>query len=126
MSVSSILSDIAPQFDGDAARDDFISLARNRVNYEYFCNNAEVAHAYMTAHMMTIRDLSQKTGGISTSGLTQLKEGDLSISMKGGSSADESELATTSYGKEFIDLQKSSGVGIGLTGVGEFLNPRII
>ena len=123
MSVSSILSAVAPQYDADAARDTFISLAANRVNYTFFGKNAELAHAYMTAHMMASRDLVVKTGGFAIGSVTLLKEGDVSIGMKSGSV--DSELSLTSYGQQFIALQKSSGMGIGVTGVGSFLDPRL-
>lgn len=125
MSVSSILSAIASEFDGDAARDTFISLASNRVNYTFFGANAEFAHALMTAHMMTMRDLSKKTGGFAIGALTGMKEGDVSLSMKASGSSNESDLGATSYGMQFLNLQKSANLGIALTGVGSFLTPEI-
>lgn len=121
MEVSSTLSLIAPQFDGDANRSSFIVLAASRVNSCMFGSNAELAHAYMTAHMMTLRDLAQKAGGLAMGALTSLKEGDLSIGMK-ASSDDGYGLGTTSYGKSFLELQNGSVSAIGLTGVEGFCN----
>jgi hypothetical protein len=125
MSVSSLLSVIAPQFDSDPARGDFISLAGKRVNYCNFGSNAETAHAYMTAHMMTMRDLSSKAGGLALGAVTSLKEGDLTISMKASSNGYDSELGATVYGKTFLGLQNGSIAAIGLTGVDGFCHPNL-
>jgi hypothetical protein len=125
MSVSYILSKIASQYDSDPARDDFISLAATRVNYCMFGNNSELAHAYMTAHMLAYRDLTLKSGGLSLGEITSLKQGDLSISMKASGVQGNSELGTTTYGKAFLQLQNGSIPALGLTGIGGFcdVNP---
>lgn len=126
MSVSSKLSAIAPQFNSDSSRDEFISIALTRINYCQFGNNAELAHAYMVAHMMTMRDLASQSGGMSVGRITSMKQGDLSIGFKAtGQRVDEKELLLTDYGQGFLQLQNGSIAAIGLTGASGFCDLSI-
>jgi hypothetical protein len=125
MSASSVLSIIAPQFDSATNRSDWLALAETRVNRCRFGTKADLAVAYMTAHMMTLNPDSSGdfgSGGGATGAITSKREGDLAISYANPGSAVKStgdmDLTSTVYGIQFLSLQKASGMAIAITGGG--------
>jgi len=117
MGVSTILSAIAPQYDSESARDTFISLAETRVNRCAFNDKADLAVAYMAAHMITVKNLSNKLQGIAVGEVSSMKEGDLALSFRrSATSGTDNDLASTEFGKQFLILQKGSIIALGITG----------
>ncbi|MGD8707089.1 MAG: DUF4054 domain-containing protein [Nitrosopumilaceae archaeon] len=116
MSVSTILSTIAPQYDSLVSRSEFISLAETQVNRCWFRNKADLAVALMTAHMISVFTSSYRQDGTGGS-VTSKREGDLALSFAQSVNGN-SDLNQTSYGKQFQSLMKSGGFFIGCTGGG--------
>lgn len=86
--------------------DDFLGMAVELTNRGFFGKLASFAIAYRACHLFTI------TGGGSnpafgTGQITSMSEGGLSVSFASGSSADDSGLDTTKYGKLLLGLIKA-------------------
>jgi hypothetical protein len=115
MSVSSDLSVIAPQFDSVANRNEFIAFAELQVNISWFNIKSDLATAYLAAHLISVNP-STGSGGAADGIIVSKREGDLAVSYANmGSMADE-DLSRTTYGKQFLSLQKQGNVFMGVTG----------
>lgn len=111
MSASSQLSLIAGQFDTIDNRAEWIATAETLVNRDLFETRADLAVAYMTAHLITV-NISQ--GGAGGGEISSKREGDLSISYAVSSNGGNN-LNSTGFGKQFIMLSKSTTVFVGVT-----------
>jgi len=102
MTVDATLLLIAPEFEAlDASiRTGMATLAAQSVG-TVFGDNQELATAYLTAHMLTLRGRSGVGGSVQS-----MKEGDLSLTYKSG--MENSVLGSTSYGQEFKRLQREN------------------
>ena len=117
---SEILSAIAPRFDADANRAMFLQMAESRTSSTYYGENRSEAVALRAAHMLTVSEGANASGGSTTGPVSAKSEGDLSVSygkVGSGSSDSASNLATTDFGRELLDLRKGSGTGVRVTGV---------
>lgn len=115
MSVSSTLSVIAPQFDSEANRADYIALAVNRVNRCWYGENADLATALWAAHMMALNLNDNRQNG-ETGAISSKKEGDLSINFVAGAGQGIYDLDQTHYGKQIKNLRSGGGFFLGVTG----------
>ena len=111
-SASAILDMIAPQFASDPNKAEFITLATNRTNENYYgTTNFSLAVAYLAAHMMTLADTNREAGSV-----TSKREGDLSISFAAVQDKSGGALSLTKYGRQLQQLRKESGAAIGALG----------
>ena len=117
MSVSSVLSVIASQYDSVAGRSEFIGLAGLRVNRCVFGDKADLATAYVAAHMIALSTPEFRQEG-AVGAITSKREGDLSISFAAGSEGkqDDGDFGQTHFGRQFLSLQNSSEVFVGVLG----------
>lgn len=116
MSVSNILSVIAPQYNSTAGRDTFIQMAENLTNRCWYGVNADLAVALRSAHMMALNTASLRLNG-EAGAISSKKEGDLSIAFQNVSSGfNDSDLSQTHYGRQLIGLVKTGGMFLGVTG----------
>jgi len=114
MSVSSLLSTIAPQFDSVTGRADFIALAELQVNRCLLGEKADIGTAYFAAHLIQISQDSATSGG-SSGEITSKKEGDLSVSYGNFAPKDGSGLSATSWGRQYDMIIKTTVPGLDLT-----------
>ena len=105
MTVDSILSLIAPQFNDITNKNDYISLARLRVNACMFGDKTNLAIAYMTAHLIAVSTDPARGKG-EAGNITSKKEGDLSVTYGNfnTNTNGNSDLNMTSYGQSFQGL----------------------
>lgn len=115
MSISSTLSVIAPQFDSESSRSDYIMLASNKVNRCWYGRNADLATALWAAHMMTLCLNPNRQNG-ETGAISSKKEGDLSMNFVAGAGQGIEDLDQTHYGKQIRELTKAGGFMVGITG----------
>ena len=116
---SEILSAIAPRFDGAANRALFLQMAESRTSSTYYGENRSDAVALRAAHLLTVNEAANASDGESMGPIASKSEGDLSVSygkLSSGAGAD-SDLASTSYGRQLQGLMRSSGTGIRVTGI---------
>lgn len=102
MAIKDILIDIAPEFataDSDLL-DRFISYAALSVNRDAFLMRADLATAYLAAHILKL----SKRKGVGGTVITN-KAGDLMRQYS--SNPKDTELDQTSYGKEFKRLRRA-------------------
>lgn len=113
MSASAKLSIIAPQYDSTTNRAEFISIAESMVNRCLFGTDdrADLAVAYMAAHLITVNIIQ---GGAGTGEISSKKEGDLAVTYKTADTNGDG-LTSTGYGKQFMMLVQSSTPFIGVT-----------
>ena len=112
MSVSTVLTAIAPQYDLETDRATFLSLAENQTSRCFYGNNADLAVALRAAHMMYLKNrLTGEAGNVSSK-----KEGDLSQSFASVNSKGDSNLNQSHFGKQLQGLQNSSNLHIHVTG----------
>lgn len=109
--IKEYLGAIAPEFAKLPAATVFIELAIGRCSEVYFGDLWAQACAYLAAHFWT---LSNRGGG-ATGTITNMKEGDLSVSYAAPNSK-LSSLAQTSFGLEYEMLLKQCGKGTSITG----------
>jgi hypothetical protein len=115
MSASAILSIIAPQFDSTAGRDNYLAYAELQVTEDFFGDKYDLAIGYMAAHLLTI-DTNVALIGLSTGGITNKREGDLSVTFSNTKEkGTDSILGQTSYGRQFLQLRNSCGPFIGVS-----------
>lgn len=116
---SEILSAIAPRFDGSANRALFLQMAESRTNSTYYGENRSDAVALRAAHFLTVNEAANASDGESMGPIASKSEGDLSVSygkLSSGAGAD-SDLASTSYGRQLLGLRRASGTGVQVTGL---------
>jgi hypothetical protein len=117
MSASSVLSVIASKYDSVANRNEFIALAELRVNRCWFGEKADLAVAYMAAHLITLDGENSIRSNGEAGSITSKREGDLAISFSSTSVAGDGEdLNLTHYGVQYQSLASGSGLAIGVTG----------
>lgn len=99
MTVDATLLVIAPELAAiaEADRTAMAELAALSVGNVYG-NKQELATAYLTAHMLTMRGRAGVGGAVKS-----MREGDLSLSYSG---SEGNDLAGTSYGQEFNRLKR--------------------
>lgn len=105
MAIVDILLDIAPEYaiEDSSKLGRFIGYAAEDVNREFFGTRADRATAYLAAHMLARSAASSSAAGA----VTSEKVGDVSVSYAVNSAAGAADLATTSYGSEFVRLRKA-------------------
>ena len=116
---SEILSAIAPRFDGAANRALFLQMAESRTSSTYYGPNRSDAVALRAAHLLAVNEAANASDGESLGPVASKSEGDLSVSygkLSSGSGAD-SDLSSTSYGRQLLGLRRASGTGVRTTGV---------
>lgn len=115
MSVSSILSRIAPQYDSTPDRNGFISDAESMTNRCWYGVNADRAVALMAAHMIALNTSLIRQNG-ETGAISSKKEGDLAIGFVAGAGQGINDLDQTHYGKQLKHLRAGGGAFLGVTG----------
>ena len=116
---SEILSAIASRFDGAANRDLFLQMAESRTSSTYYGLNRSDAVALRAAHLLTVNEAANASDGENMGPVASKSEGDLSVSygkLSSGAGGD-SDLASTSYGRQLLGLRRASGTGVQVTGV---------
>lgn len=115
---SEILSAIAPQFDDATGRQTFLDLSESRTSETRFGNQRPEAVAYRAAHMMALSSQTGAWAGGGTGAIASKKEGDLAVSFHGpqGGKAEDAYFSQTSYGQMLLDLIRSRGPAMGVTG----------
>ena len=103
MSVLGKLELIAPEFVDDANILDYIDIASAQVSPDMI--NRDLAIAYLTAHIIELRNRRGSGGVISSE-----SEGSLSQSFH--IAHDTSRLSVTAYGMEFLRVCQNSGKGL--------------
>ena len=103
MSTEALLDAIAPGFAGEpsATKQVFIDLAAQRLSATAWGTLYQQGVVYLAAHLMTVRD---NAGNGLAGAVTSVKTGGLSVGSSGAMS--DHELATTSFGQEFLSLQR--------------------
>lgn len=119
MSVSAVLSLVAPQYDSIANRNDYIELAEKKTNRCWYGVNGDEAVALHTAHMITLATSPLYQEG-EAGAVSSKREGDLSISYAVGSNEGMDSLNLTHFGKQLLRLRKTGGFFVGTTGGGFF------
>lgn len=116
MSASTILASIAPQFDTNVYRADHLELAALQVSEGWFGAKYNFAVALVAAHMLSLNTSPDRQNG-ETGTIASKKEGDLSISFAAGGMSDAlNDYDQTHYGKQFLNLRKSCGIAMSITG----------
>jgi hypothetical protein len=113
MTALQILDIIAVQFINDPNKETYIQLATLRTSQDYFGDNYQYAIALRSAHMLETNSNAQS--GIGGGGIiTSEREGDLAVSYGSTGSIYNRypDLATTSYGRQLVDLIMGSGLPI--------------
>lgn len=116
---SETLSAIAPRFDGAANRALFLQMAESRTHSTYYGENRSDAVALRAAHLLVVNEAANASDGESMGPISSKSEGDLSVSygkLSSGNGAD-SDLSSTSYGRQLLGLRRASGTGIRVTGL---------
>lgn len=115
LAASVIFDAIAPQLASSTSKTTFLSLATSRTNSECYGAQANLAIAYLAAHMLTLTNEQSTSGG---SGIIKSKkEGDLSVTYEiGGMSSSGSDLGLTSYGKQLLSLRRGNCSSVTVTG----------
>ena len=116
MTVDSILSLIAPQFNDIANKNDYINLARLRVNACLFGDKTNMAIAYMAAHLIAVSNDPAREKG-EAGNITSKKEGDLSVTFGNFNTDGNSDLNLTSYGQSFQGMIDGTIPGVWTLGV---------
>jgi len=114
LTVNQIIDAIASQYSTDTDLANFITLATQRTSETDFGDNYNLAIAYRTAHMMTLRDMNKNgvNGGLggAVGNITSKKEGNTSISfgnlnnLTGTTGSQTGDLQLTRYGIELLGL----------------------
>jgi hypothetical protein len=117
MSVSTVLSAIASQFDDASNRTAIIALAEQQVNRCWFKGKEDYAVALMAAHLLALFNSVYRRDG-TAGAITSKREGDLAISFASDINKNGNDLDATSYGQQFQRLTKSGGFILGVTGGG--------
>lgn len=112
LSVSSVLSAVAPQLSSDANRQTYIDMAVARINVSWYGANYVTAVAYLAAHIATLALRMNGDAGA----IRARREGDLSIDYAPGFSKVIDDYEQTSYGKHFKTIKKSSNISFGVLG----------
>lgn len=109
MSVSSLLSTIAPQFDITTGRDNFISIASLQVNSCLFGAKADLATAYLSAHFIALFTDPIRRRGEAGSMISK-REGDLSVGFGNFAKVNGADgaLGSTTYGQQFLLLKSQT------------------
>lgn len=110
---SAILDVIAPEFAGNADKNDHLALAALRTSSTKFGDKYNYAVALRAAHTLTLAD---PVYGSSSGAVKSRKEGDLSISY-GSTKGVNGYLSQTSYGIELAGLIRANIGAFSLTGL---------
>ena len=114
---SQILSAIAPQFDDASGRQTILDLSESRTSETRFGTQRSEAVAYRAAHMMALSSQDGAWAGGGTGAIASKKEGDLAVSFHGvQSTAETAYWSQTGYGQMLLDLIRSRGPAMGITG----------
>lgn len=100
---SSTVLNVAPELSSVSSErmSYFITEASRYINSTKWGAKSDFAHALLTAHLLTISNKNGISGEV-----IEEKVGDLSRKFS-SSGSDVSSLASTSYGKQFLQLRKS-------------------
>jgi hypothetical protein len=118
LSITATFDLIAPDLASDPNKAGFISLATTRTKSCFYGGNYTLAVAYLAAHMLTLSKKSGSgTGEMATGEIASKREGDLAISYhKSTAAIGQEALSLTPYGLSLLELRKSSGAFLGVTG----------
>lgn len=102
-----------PDLVADSRCETWIAMAQFRVGRCYFGAAFPYALALMASHIGAIegRGSDGDAGRIASK-----KEGDISVSYASGSSGDDGDLSSTSWGQQYLALLKQYSVRPGVTG----------
>ena len=107
MTAIQIIQTICPDLADSPSLSQFVQMASESLNSRFFGKQFNQAVAYKACHLFTITT-GDKTGIHSIGGggsVTSYHEGGIQIGFS--ASQNDSELATTKYGKMLLDLMKS-------------------
>lgn len=105
MTTVQIIQTICPDLAGSPSLSQFVQMANESLNSRFFGKLFNYAVAYKACHLYTIT-AGDKTGIHSIGGgaVTSYHEGGIDINF--AQNQNDSELATTKYGKMLLDLMK--------------------
>ena len=94
----------------------YITVASTRVCPKVWCQSTQYATALLTAHMLTAQ--GRKNGGHGAGGISQETVGDLSrtFAQTFDVTRGDSQLLTTRYGIDYVQLRKETFVSAMTTG----------
>ena len=114
---SEILSAIAPQFDDATGRQTILDLSESRTSETRFGNQRPEAVAYRAAHVLTLTSQTGAWSGGGSGSINSKTEGSLSVSFGNTTSKDDDAfLSQTGYGKMLLELIRSRGPAMMVTG----------
>lgn len=115
---SEILSAIAPQFDDATGRQAILDLSESRTSETRFGTQRSEAVAYRAAHVLALSSQTGAWAGGGTGAIASKKEGDLAVSFHApaGTKSEDAYFAQTSYGQMLLDLIRSRGPAMMVTG----------
>jgi hypothetical protein len=105
MTAVQIIQTICPDLAGSPSLSQFVQMANESLNSRFFGKLFNQAVAYKACHLFTITT-GDKTGihSIGNGSVTSYNEGGIQIGFS--ASQNDSELATTKYGRMLLDLMK--------------------
>jgi len=112
LSVLDIITAIAPECASHTSIDTFITMATARTNACFFKANLNEAIAYRAAHMCTMSTRNGAGGTITLMKESELTKGFSQVNLR----LNDNDLSQTGYGRMLIELRKSSGASLGVTG----------
>ena len=103
--ITEILDAIAPQIPADSRRDLFIELSEQELDRTLWGKAYNQAVANLTAHKLTLNPAGGSSG-LAQTGIKSKKAGDEQIVYQDQRSESPNSLFSTTYGLEFMRLQK--------------------
>lgn len=115
---SEILGTIAPQFDDATGRQAILAMSESHTSETRFGVQRPEAVAYRAAHILALSSQTGAWAGGGTGAIASKKEGDLAVSFQApsGTRAEDAYLSQTSYGLMLLDLIRSRGPAMQVTG----------
>lgn len=107
MTAEQIIQTICPDLADSPSLSQFVQMAKESLSSSFFGKQLNYAVAYKACHLFTLT-AGDKTGVHSVGGsgsVTSYQEGGIQIGFS--ANQNDSELATTKYGKMLLDLMKS-------------------
>jgi hypothetical protein len=83
----------------------FLAQAERRINTIQWGEKADDGTLWLTAHLLKIECQLRTTGAMAAGPVSQQKVGDLSVSYKIPENASKTWLASTAYGREYLELR---------------------
>ena len=107
MSVIEIIQTICPKLADSPSLSQFVQVATESLNSRFFGKMFNYAIAYKACHLFTLNSQSPLDEILSVGGgpVTGISEGGISVNF--ASNQNVSELASTKYGRQLLDLMRS-------------------